>query len=82
MPGIYNTGVPGSMACRNETLAEDLMARVTGDTLYVAVGKDVKKCRSILLWAIQHSGGDKICILHVHQPAKRLPLCKSPYCIM
>ncbi|GAB2217341.1 hypothetical protein Droror1_Dr00000516 [Drosera rotundifolia] len=38
------------------------------DKLYVAVGKDVKRSESVLMWAIQNSGGKKICIIHVHQP--------------
>ncbi|XP_059456957.1 U-box domain-containing protein 33-like [Corylus avellana] len=43
------------------------------DMIYVAVGKDLKECKSILVWALQNSGGGRICILHVHQPALYIP---------
>ncbi|KAL9253049.1 U-box domain-containing protein [Drosera capensis] len=42
------------------------------DKLYVAVGKDVKRSESVLMWAIQNSGGKKICIIHVHQPPQMI----------
>ncbi|XP_071685734.1 U-box domain-containing protein 33-like isoform X3 [Rutidosis leptorrhynchoides] len=42
------------------------------DKVYVAVGNDLKECRSTLLWALQNSGGSQICILHVHQPAESI----------
>ncbi|KAK4568595.1 hypothetical protein RGQ29_004134 [Quercus rubra] len=54
---------PGS-----STLASPV--RVTEDSIYVAVGRDVMSCKSILIWAIQHSEANRICILYVHQPAK------------
>ncbi|XP_035539768.1 U-box domain-containing protein 33-like isoform X4 [Juglans regia] len=45
---------------------------------YVAVGKDVKDCKSILSWAIENNvGGRRICIIHVHKPAKLFPLVRS-----
>ncbi|XP_035539765.1 U-box domain-containing protein 33-like isoform X2 [Juglans regia] len=45
---------------------------------YVAVGKDVKDCKSILSWAIENNvGGSRICIIHVHKPAKLFPLVRS-----
>ncbi len=47
------------------------------DMIYVAVGKEVKEFKSILLWALQNSGGKPICILHVHQPAQLIPISKS-----
>ncbi|KAG6663514.1 hypothetical protein CIPAW_02G031300 [Carya illinoinensis] len=49
------------------SVAEDMIT-------YVAVGKDVKDCKSILSWALQTSGGSRICIIHVHKPAKLFPL--------
>lgn len=47
------------------------------DTLYVALGENVKENRSILLWALHNSGGKKICIIHVHQRAQMIPFSKS-----
>ncbi|KAF5451605.1 hypothetical protein F2P56_026698, partial [Juglans regia] len=45
---------------------------------YVAVGKDVEDCKSILSWAIENNvGGSRICIIHVHKPAKLFPLVRS-----
>ncbi|KAF5451594.1 hypothetical protein F2P56_026687 [Juglans regia] len=45
---------------------------------YVAVGKYVKDCKSILSWAIENNvGGSRICIIHVHKPAKLFPLVRS-----
>ncbi|PIA49362.1 hypothetical protein AQUCO_01300291v1 [Aquilegia coerulea] len=44
------------------------------EKLYVAVSKDVKGCKPNVLWAVKHSEGRKICLLHVHQPAQMIPL--------
>ena len=56
------------MPTGSSTLASPV--RVTEDSIYVAVGRDVMRCKSILIWAIQHSEANRICILYVHQPAK------------
>jgi hypothetical protein len=64
------------MGSRHENL-EDPMAIVIEDMIYVAVGKEMKESKSILLWALQNSGGKRICILHVHQPAQLIPFSKS-----
>lgn len=61
----------------NEEISEQPVAEVVEDMMYVAVGKDVKECKMNLLWALQNSGGRKVCILHVHQPAQFIPLSKS-----
>ncbi|XP_059456550.1 U-box domain-containing protein 33-like [Corylus avellana] len=59
------------MGSRQEMSLEDPM-------VYVAVGKDVKaECNSTLLWALQNSGGKRICILHVHVPAQLIPFSIS-----
>ena len=47
------------------------------DIIYVALGTNVKECKSILLWAVQNSGGKNICILHVHHPPQLIPFSKS-----
>ncbi|XAR53649.1 Non-specific serine/threonine protein kinase [Bertholletia excelsa] len=39
------------------------------NTIFVAVGKNVKEDRSTLLWALQSFSGKRICLLHVHQSA-------------
>ena len=72
-----------SCACnlRNKLLSilalEDLVMEDNQDMIYVAVGMDVKECKSIILWAVQNSGGKRICILHVHQPPQLIPFSKS-----
>ena len=65
-----------SMASRHEAL-EDLVMEDNQDMIYVAVGVNVKECKSIILWAVQNSGGKRICILHVHQPPQLIPCSKS-----
>jgi hypothetical protein len=70
------------MGSRHENLEDPMaiMATVIDDVdvVYVAVGKDVKEYKKpILLWALQNSGGRRICILHVHQPAQFIPFSKS-----
>ncbi|CAI9769567.1 unnamed protein product [Fraxinus pennsylvanica] len=47
------------------------------DTVFVALGKDVKKDEKVLMWALHNSRGRKICILHVHQPARMIPMMGS-----
>ncbi|KAK7824290.1 u-box domain-containing protein 33 [Quercus suber] len=42
--------------------------------LHVALGQNVKEYKSILLWAIQNSGGKTICVIYVHQPANMIPI--------
>ncbi|KAK8497482.1 hypothetical protein V6N12_018000 [Hibiscus sabdariffa] len=57
------------MSSRGEIVEETIEEKI-----YVAVGKDVDKYKYVLIWALQHSGGKKICIIHVHQPAKMIPV--------
>nr|GEU91660.1 U-box domain-containing protein kinase family protein [Tanacetum cinerariifolium] len=45
----------------------------TQPKVYVAVGKDLKQSLLTLRWALHNSGGAQICILHVHQPAEKIP---------
>ncbi|KAI9089968.1 hypothetical protein K1719_028938 [Acacia pycnantha] len=52
---------------------------VVEEKIYVAVSKDVKGCKLNLIWAIQNSGGKKICILHVHEPATRIPFMGAKF---
>ncbi|KAF6157753.1 hypothetical protein GIB67_037326 [Kingdonia uniflora] len=42
------------------------------DTVYVAVAKDVKESKSVLIWALKNFKGSKICVLHVHQLRKMM----------
>ena len=66
-------GAPGNMEGRHKA-SEILLFE---DIIYVALGTNVKECKSILLWAVQNSGGKNICILHVHQAPQLIPFSKS-----
>ncbi|XP_052193096.1 U-box domain-containing protein 33 isoform X2 [Diospyros lotus] len=63
---------PGMMASRGE-IVEEPPVQVVVDKVYVAVGKDLNESKSTLLWALHKSEGRRICILHVHNPAQRIP---------
>ncbi|XP_061341263.1 U-box domain-containing protein 33-like isoform X2 [Gastrolobium bilobum] len=52
---------------------------VVNDIIYVAVAKYLKDSKSALIWAIQNSGGKKICVLHVHVPAPMIPLLGAKF---
>ncbi|EEF31858.1 receptor protein kinase, putative [Ricinus communis] len=53
---------------------EFLMAATNDDTVYVAVGKDVAESKLTLSWVLENFHSKKVCVLHVHQPAKSIPL--------
>ncbi|GMH20983.1 hypothetical protein Nepgr_022825 [Nepenthes gracilis] len=56
-----------------EVMEEPEMAeRVVEDTLFVAVASKVRESKSTVLWALQNSQGNQICIIHVHQPAQTI----------
>ncbi|MED6158827.1 hypothetical protein PIB30_036543 [Stylosanthes scabra] len=59
---------------REEASSEAPTPNLVDDIIHVAVAKDVKDSRLNLIWAIQNSGGKRICILHVHVPAATIPL--------
>ncbi|KAL0397912.1 UNVERIFIED_CONTAM: U-box domain-containing protein 33 [Sesamum calycinum] len=68
----------GGMRAEKETV-EEVEPRTTSpplkeDMMFVALGKDVKESETVLAWALNNSRGMKICILHVHQPAQKLPM--------
>ncbi|KAL2478758.1 U-box domain-containing protein 33 [Forsythia ovata] len=44
------------------------------NTMFVALGKDVKEGETVLMWALHNSGGRKICILHIHEPARMISM--------
>lgn len=46
------------------------------DTIFVALGKNLKEGQTILMWTLHNLRGRKICICHVHQPAQTIPICK------
>ncbi|XP_047155092.1 U-box domain-containing protein 33-like isoform X1 [Vigna umbellata] len=75
---LRDVGVPGIMTSRSEIVSEPSPSMVD-DTLYVAVAKDVKDSKLNLIWAIQNSGGRRICILHVHVPSPTIPMMGAKF---
>lgn len=57
-------------------IAEEPNPTMVDEPIYVAVSKDIKESKLNLIWAIQNSGGKRICILFVHVPATMIPLSK------
>ncbi|KAG6748109.1 hypothetical protein POTOM_048010 [Populus tomentosa] len=70
--------MPGKMASGRE-IVEEPVARVIQEKIFVAVGKSVKECKSMFFWALQNSGGKRICIIHVHQPAQMIPFMGTKF---
>ncbi|GAV81731.1 Pkinase domain-containing protein/U-box domain-containing protein [Cephalotus follicularis] len=60
-------------------IVEEPVAQVIEEKMYVALGKEVKENRSILIWALHNSGGKRICIIHVHVPAQMIPLLGTKF---
>jgi len=77
---LRDIGIPGIMTSRREIVRE-LSPSMVNDTIYVAVAKDVKDSKLNLIWAVQNSGGRRICILHVHVPAPVIPMSKLVTCL-
>ncbi|VVB09626.1 unnamed protein product [Arabis nemorensis] len=40
------------------------------ETIFVAVGEDVERSKTTVLWAARNFSGKKICLLYVHRPAR------------
>ncbi|KAH7863046.1 hypothetical protein Vadar_012628 [Vaccinium darrowii] len=49
------------------------------DKMYIAVGTDVRESKSVVTWALRNSGGRKICILHVHEPAQWISMMGTKF---
>ncbi|RVW47022.1 U-box domain-containing protein 33 [Vitis vinifera] len=74
---LHEIGVSAVMSSTGEIVEEQPLALVVEDKIFVAVGKEVKESKSILVWALQNSGGKRISIVHVHQPAQMIPITRS-----
>ncbi|KAL9258010.1 U-box domain-containing protein [Drosera capensis] len=62
----YHSSSMESASSRGEEVVED--------TVFVAVGKEVKESNYTLIWALQNSKGKKICLIHVHEPPQTVPI--------
>ena len=71
--------ISGLMASSEGEIVEEPIESVVEEKVYVAVGKELKESKSTLLWALQNSGGKKLCLLHVLVPARMIPVndCES-----
>ncbi|KAH9624418.1 hypothetical protein KSS87_003437 [Heliosperma pusillum] len=44
------------------------------EKVYIAVSKKLKACKSTLVWALENTGGKKLCFVHVHQPSETISI--------
>lgn len=48
------------------------------EKIFVAVGKEFKESKSILMWALKNFPSDKKFVLvHVYRPAQTIPMCTT-----
>lgn len=73
---IHEIGVSAIMASRGEIVAEPVTPAAE-EKIYVAVGSNVKESKLTLIWAVQNSGGKKICVIYVLVPAQKIRMGKS-----
>lgn len=64
------------LSAREEIAEQRRVVDVIDDVIYVAVGKHLKESKSVLLWALQNSGGKRVCLVSVYQPAQMIPVSK------
>ncbi|KAL9176205.1 hypothetical protein ABFS82_02G163900 [Erythranthe guttata] len=75
-----NLNLSSSGSTRSQIMGELEVPKTTpylalqDDVMFVALGKDVKEGATVLMWALHNSRGKKIFILHVHQPAQKMPM--------
>nr|DAD47347.1 TPA_asm: hypothetical protein HUJ06_017284 [Nelumbo nucifera] len=75
----HHFGISGSIETGGE-IVEELQSPCTVDgKIFVAVGKELKENISTLLWTLRNSRGEKICILHIHQPAQLIPMVGAKF---
>ncbi|KAL0739877.1 hypothetical protein Bca4012_081390 [Brassica carinata] len=75
---FHGISSPGSRSGRS-SVTEEPVSRLIEEKIFVAVDKHVAKSKSTLVWALQNTGGKKICVIHVHQPSQMIPVSKYPY---
>ncbi|KAF8087731.1 hypothetical protein N665_0570s0041 [Sinapis alba] len=77
---FHGTGSPGSKSSsRSGVTTEETVSRLIEEKIFVAVGKEVAKSKSTLIWALQNTGGKKICLVHVHQPSQMIPVMGAKF---
>nr|XP_011464039.1 PREDICTED: uncharacterized protein LOC101301302 isoform X2 [Fragaria vesca subsp. vesca] len=72
-PSAVGSTAAGATHSSADRIVVEPVAGVIQDTIYVTVGACVKESKSHLLWTLHNSGGNRVCIIHVHQPAQKIP---------
>ncbi|KAK1376874.1 U-box domain-containing protein 33 [Heracleum sosnowskyi] len=80
MTRLHDTTPGGLMPGSMSEIVEEL-AVMEEEMIYVLVGKDVKESELTLKWALRNFGANKLCILHVHQPAQKIPIMGTKFSI-
>ncbi|KAL1192133.1 U-box domain-containing protein 33 [Cardamine amara subsp. amara] len=75
---FHGIGSPGSRSSRSGIMDEPV-SRLIEEKIFVAVDKHVAKSKSTLIWALQNTGGKKICLIHVHQPSQMIPVMGAKF---
>ncbi|XP_010508094.1 PREDICTED: U-box domain-containing protein 33 [Camelina sativa] len=75
---FHGIGSPGSRSSRSGIMDEPV-SRLIEEKIFVAVDKHVAKSKSTLIWALQNTGGKKICLVHVHQPSQMIPVMGAKF---
>uniref|UniRef100_A0A1J3J693 RING-type E3 ubiquitin transferase n=1 Tax=Noccaea caerulescens TaxID=107243 RepID=A0A1J3J693_NOCCA len=75
---FHGIGSPGSRSSRS-SIMEEPVSRLIEEKIFVAVDKHVAKSKSTLIWALQNTGGKKICLIHVHQPSQMIPVMGAKF---
>ncbi|KFK37378.1 hypothetical protein AALP_AA4G249200 [Arabis alpina] len=60
-------------------MEETVTSRILEEKIYVAVGSTVWKNTSNLIWALENYKGNKICIVHIHQPSPMIPVLGTKF---
>ncbi|KAJ0966666.1 hypothetical protein J5N97_023583 [Dioscorea zingiberensis] len=64
---------------QEEMIEQAVQATDTDEAIYVALGVDLKKETSNLLWVLKNFPGSKVIILHVHKPSKWIPIMGTKF---
>ncbi|CAN8286201.1 unnamed protein product [Cochlearia groenlandica] len=75
---FHGIGSPGSRSSRSSIMDEPV-SRLIEEKIFVSVDKYVAKSKSTLIWALQNTGGKKICLIHVHQPSQMIPVMGAKF---
>ncbi|CAH2057774.1 unnamed protein product [Thlaspi arvense] len=72
-------GSPAGSRSSRSGIMDEPVSRLIEEKVFVAVDKQVAKSKSTLIWALQNTGGKKICLIHVHQPSQMIPVMGAKF---